>query len=243
MGFTMPSTDNTAEIKITLLLFGACREAVGTDEMALSLPQTTTVSQAFDQLKTLYPALQAWTTRMLFAINECYVTGDQELTDGDTLAILPPVSGGSEPSSSDNSTSIICELTREEIDTRQLALRILQPEDGAIVSFDGVTRNHSRGKEVLYLEYESYESMAIKVMQQIAQEALTRWSIDRVALVHRLGRVDIGKTSVAIVVTSAHRKVAFEACHFLIDRLKEIVPIWKREYYQDGAVWVDPQLQ
>lgn len=221
-------------IKITVLFFGACREAA-TSELTLALTAPATVAVAFEELKRRYPQLNRFGARLLFAVNETYAGADDPLKPGDHLAIFPPVSGGQD--------EIICELTREVIDSRQLALRVVQPGDGAIVTFDGVTRNHSRGRSVRYLEYEAYEPMALKTMRQIATEARTRWQIDRVGVVHRLGRVDISETSIAIVVTSAHRKAAFEACHFLIDRLKEIVPIWKREYYEDGAVWVDPELQ
>jgi len=224
------------EIKITVLLFGACREAAATDEILLEVPAGSSVAAAFEELKRRYPALEPFRFRLLFAVNENYASPDQILSAGDTLAVLPPVSGGAGPED-------ICELTHQEIDSSQLALRVLQPGDGAIVTFDGVTRNESRGRSVRYLEYEAYAPMAIKTMHQIATEARERWEIDRIAIVHRLGRVDISKTSVAIVVTSAHRKAAFEACHFLIDRLKQIVPIWKREYFEDGAVWVDPELR
>jgi MoaE-MoaD fusion protein len=224
--------------QITILFFGACREAVAANEIQFELTAPATVASAFDQLKQRYPELARFGTRLLFAVNENYATADQALATGDRLAIFPPVSGGSSEICSE-----ICQLTRDEIDSRKLALRILQPGDGAIVTFDGVTRNNTRGRAVLFLEYESYEAMAIKTMHQIAQEARERWSIDGIAIEHRLGRVDICQTSVAIVVTSAHRKAAFEACHYLIDRLKQIVPIWKREYFEDGAVWVDPELQ
>jgi molybdopterin synthase catalytic subunit len=227
------------EIEITALFFGACREAAASAAVTLKLPANASVADAFAELESRYPQLSRFGARLLFAINESYANRQDILSTGDKLAIFPPVSGGSQAPPA----SIICELTRAEIDSRQLALRVLQASDGAIVTFDGVTRNQNRGRDVCYLEYEAYESMALKIMREIAQEARERWQIDRVAIQHRLGRVDIGKTSVAIVVTSAHRKVAFEACHFLIDRLKQIVPIWKREYYQDGNVWIDAELQ
>lgn len=226
-------------MEIVALFFGACREVVGSDELKLLLPEGTTVEMAFSQLQSDYPKLATFSKRLLFAVNESYAQGDQVLKEGDHLAVLPPVSGGSDASLA----KAIYSLTFDPIDSRQLAQAILQPCDGAIVTFDGVTRDNNKGRKVLYLEYEAYQSMAVKVMAQIAAEANTQWPINRIALVHRLGRVDIGQTSVAIVVTSAHRKVAFQACHFLIDRLKEIVPIWKREYFEDGAVWVDPNLQ
>ncbi|MEW6731230.1 MAG: molybdenum cofactor biosynthesis protein MoaE [Acidobacteriota bacterium] len=222
-------------MEIKVLFFGGCREAAANNEITLTLPSGASVAVAFEELKGRYPELAHFGARLLFAVNEAYAKPEYQLTQGDTLAVFPPVSGGATPTD-------ICELTHNEIDSRQLALRVLQPIDGAIVTFDGVTRNHNRNRTVRYLEYEAYEAMAIKVMHQIVVEVRERWSVDSIAIVHRLGRVDIGQTSVAIVVTSAHRKPAFEACHFLIDRLKQIVPIWKREYYQDGAVWVDPEL-
>lgn len=221
-------------MNIELLLFGACKEIVGSEHLKIELDEGSTINDAFVYLSRLYPALLPYHGRLLFAINETFALRTDRLSDGDTLAVLPPVSGGS---------SDIYRLTRGLIDSRALALELLRPEDGAIVTFDGVTRNHNRGRKVLYLEYEAYEAMAPKVMAQIAAEARAQWEIDAIGIAHRLGRVDIGESSVAIVVTSQHRHAAFEACHFLIDRLKQIVPIWKREYYHDGAVWIDPELQ
>lgn len=226
-------------ITINLLFFGACREIVSTSEMSINISINSTVNDVFIDLKSKYPELAKFGERLLFAVNEDYADKTQVLVNGDKLAIFPPVSGGAEA----DENADICELTHSEIDSRQLALRIIRPADGAIVTFDGVTRDNNKGRQVLFLEYEAYQPMAIKKMQEIAKEAHNLWPIDRIALVHRLGRVSISQTSVAIVVTSAHRKPAFEACHFLIDRLKQIVPIWKREFFTDGAVWVDPELQ
>jgi len=112
-------------------------------------------------------------------------------------------------------------------------------EDGAAVVFEGVVRNHTRGRKTLYLDYESYEEMALQQMDRLAEQAVKQFKIRDVALVHRLGRLEIGETSVLIVVASAHRAAAFDACRWLIDTLKRTVPIWKREFFEDGAVWVD----
>lgn len=221
-------------MRIEILFFGVCKDIVGKEQLQIDLDEGSTIDEAFRRLCETYTGLISYQNRLLFAINESFALRTARLSDGDTLALLPPISGGS---------SDIYGLTRKPIDSRSLALELLRPEDGAIVTFDGVTRNHNRGREVLYLEYEAYETMAPKVMAQIATEARNQWQIDAVGIIHRLGRVDIGESSVAIVVTSAHRRAAFEACHFLIDRLKQIVPIWKREYYRDGAVWIDPELQ
>jgi molybdopterin synthase catalytic subunit len=130
-------------------------------------------------------------------------------------------------------------LTRQAIDARDLARRLLRGEDGAAVTFEGVTRNNTKGRSTLYLDYECYEAMAIRVMAQIGQDLAGSFPIDRIAMVHRLGRVEIGEASVGIVVTAAHRKPAFEACAEAITRLKKLVPIWKKEHFEDGAVWVE----
>jgi len=226
-------------IEINILFFGACREIIGSNEITTLLPENASIATAFTQLKNQYPALEKLGDRLLFAVNETYATKEQILSLGDKLAIFPPVSGGGQ----DIEKTDIYLLTHSEINSRELALQVIESKDGAVVTFDGITRDNNKGKPVLFLEYEAYEPMAIKMMQEIAKDAHSRWPIDRIALVHRLGRVDISQTSVAIIVTSAHRKPAFEACHFLIDRLKQVVPIWKREYFEDGAVWVDPELQ
>jgi molybdopterin synthase catalytic subunit len=128
---------------------------------------------------------------------------------------------------------------REKIDTAAELEKIKQPEDGAAVVFEGVVRNHSRGRRTLFLEYEAYEEMARKQMELLAEQALAQFQIRDVALVHRLGRLEIGETSVLIVVASAHRAAAFEACRWLIDALKRTIPIWKKEHFEDGAVWAD----
>jgi MoaE-MoaD fusion protein len=133
-------------------------------------------------------------------------------------------------------------LVREAITHAALVEHVRRPEDGAVVTFDGCVRNHSHGRRTLYLEYEAYESMALGKMREIAEQLHERFPIDRVAMAHRLGRLEIGETSVFIVVSSAHRPAAFEACRYAIDTLKRTVPIWKKEYFEDGAVWADGEV-
>ena len=130
-------------------------------------------------------------------------------------------------------------LVREKIDTRALVAKLKAPEDGAVVVFDGFVRNNFKGQRTLYLEYESYEAMAYAKMREIAAEIHAKFPVHRLAMVHRLGRLEIGETSVVIVVTSAHRAAAFEACRHAIDTLKRVVPIWKKEYFAGGAVWAE----
>jgi len=128
---------------------------------------------------------------------------------------------------------------REKIATSAIAAELKRPEDGALALFEGIVRNHSRGKQTLYLEYEAYEAMALAKMREIGAQMKERFAIDRLAMVHRLGRLEIGETSVLIAVSAAHRAAAFDACRYGIDTLKQIVPIWKKEYFADGGVWAE----
>ena len=223
---------------ITVLLFGQARELAGTGETSISVPSPSTVGDAVASLEERYPALVPLDRVLLTAVNETYATRDEAVNDGDTLAVFPPVSGGSgEPYRDDDGDFF--ELTRAEILILEMRRRLLRGEDGAVCIFDGVARNNTRGRRTLWLEYEGYDDMAIATMRQVAAEAREKWpGIDRIGIAHRLGRIEIGESSVVIVVTSAHRGVAFEACRFAIDRLKQIVPIWKKEFFEDGAVWV-----
>lgn len=167
------------------------------------------------------------------SVNQEYVAPDVQLRAGDEVALLPPVSGGGP-----EDTPFI-QLVRERIIPHDIIPRLERPEDGAIVIFDGVVRNNSRGRRTLYLDYESYEPMALKKLRELATDATTQFAIRNVAIVHRLGRIEIGESSVLIAVFSAHRAAAFDACRWLIDALKKTVPIWKKEYFADGAIWAD----
>jgi molybdopterin synthase catalytic subunit len=157
------------------------------------------------------------------------------LRSDDEVAVLPPVSGGKGESQSESHASIV----RTAIETSQILANVKRGEDGAAVVFEGIVRNQTRGRKTLYLDYEAYEDMALQQMERLAEQARKQFQIRDVALVHRLGRLEIGETSVLIVVASAHRAAAFEACRWLIDTLKQTVPIWKKEYFEDGAVWAD----
>ena len=134
------------------------------------------------------------------------------------------------------------EITRTVIPNAEIAVQVRTNEDGAVAAFDGCVRNHSHGRATLYLEYEAYEAMALAKMQEIAAHIHATYAIRRVAMVHRLGRLEIGETSVFIAVSAAHRSAAFDACRYAIDTLKKTVPIWKKEFFADGAVWADGEL-
>jgi molybdopterin synthase catalytic subunit len=218
-------------MNIRTRFFGPCRDLTGTAQASLDLPDQATVQVALEHIHRRFTSLETLRDKLLVAVNEEYAAVDRQLNDGDTLAIFPPVSGGQGQD--------IFELTRRPIDARELVDRLLRGAAGAVVTFDGVVREQTQGKRVLYLEYEAYEEMALKMLRQIGQEVHEKWPIDRIGIIHRLGRLEISEASVVIVVTSPHRRPAFEACHYAIDRLKKIVPIWKHEYFEDGDVWVE----
>jgi molybdopterin synthase catalytic subunit len=175
------------------------------------------------------------------SVNAEYVQTSRVLSEGDEVGLLPPVSGGAPRTANVLSCGgrTMIDLTREPIDAPRLIAAAKEGEDGAVVVFDGIVRNNTRGRQTLYLDYEAYEEMALKQMQELSRQAISRFSVRHVTMVHRLGRLNIGETSVLIAVASAHRAQAFEANRWLIDTLKKTVPIWKKETFVDGAVWAD----
>jgi len=223
-------------MQIRVLFFGMLREIIGRSSESLEMPEHSTLRDLLGHYQKMVPAIGPMTASLAMSINQEYAPPGSELRAGDEVALLPPVSGGVDAAAS---KAAYVALVSEPIDTAALLARIKQAEDGAAVVFDGVVRNHTRGRRTLYLDYEAYSEMALKELESLAAQALARFGIRDVAIVHRLGRLQIGETSVAIVVASAHRTAAFEACRWLIDTLKRTVPIWKKEYFEDGAVWAD----
>jgi len=186
------------------------------------------------------PRLKEFLPSIAVSINQEYAHPAANLNDGDEVGLLPPVSGGSQDDSPAlSSSSIHSVIVREKIDTDRVLAEIKYASDGATVVFEGIVRNHTRNRRTLYLDYEAYEEMAIKQMESLARQAAGNFKIRNVRIVHRLGRLAIGETSVLIVVASEHRGAAFDACRWVIDTLKRTVPIWKKEYFEDGAVWAD----
>ena len=217
-------------MRVRVLFFGQLKDAAGKSEEELPVAEGSTLGELFEECARRYPRLGALRPSIVFARNREFAGAADRLADGDEVAFLPPVSGGMDDE--------FVALVREPIDTRALAAGMARGEDGAVVVFEGVVRNNSQGRPTLYLEYEAYEPMALAQMRRLAAELRSEFKLGRVAVVHRLGRLEIGETSVAIVVTAPHRGPAFEACRAMIDRLKKIVPIWKKEYFAGGAVWV-----
>jgi molybdopterin synthase catalytic subunit len=205
------------------------------------MPDGATLEHAFRHYAERYPRLAAMGSSVVVARNQRFVPIATPLADGDELAFLPPVSGGSSPwtHAVEDERGHLFALTRHPIDVEALKRRLLAGTDGAIVAFEGVVRNNTGGRATLYLDYEGYEPMAVGTLTDIGRELVSEFAVGRVALVHRLGRMEIGETSVAVVVTAPHRRPAFDAALEGINRLKKRVPIWKKEYFADGEVWVE----
>jgi molybdopterin synthase catalytic subunit/molybdopterin converting factor small subunit len=227
-------------IQVRVLAFGALKDALGADASEVVLREAATVSDLISHLGKSYP--HAMLRGIAVSVNAEYAAATYVLRQGDEVGLLPPVSGGGAPRTANvhgevQPSADVTYLTREPIDSEQLIRDAKQGEDGAVVVFDGIVRNHSRGRQTLHLDYEAYEEMALSQLRELARKARERFAVRHVTLVHRLGRLAVGETSVLIVVASAHRAQAFDACRWLIDTLKTTVPIWKKETFVDGAVW------
>lgn len=221
-------------MRVRLLTFGILKDWL-TSGSTLELPEDSTVAHLLARLgaEAARVPRSTWAS-IAVSVNSEYAQPAHILRDGDEVALLPPVSGGivADP-------SLVIALTREPIDADRLVRSAKQGEDGAVVVFDGIVRNNSRGRQTLHLDYEAYEDMALRQMNELATQARDKHGVRHVTIVHRLGRLAVGETSVLIVVASAHRAQAYEASRWLIDTLKKTVPIWKKETFVDGAVWAD----
>jgi molybdopterin converting factor subunit 1 len=216
-------------MQIRVLFFGMLKDLMGRDNDYLDLPEGATVGEVLRRYTATIPRLKDLLPSIALSVNQEYVGPEVKLKANDEVALLPPVSGGAPK----------VFLVREKIDIQGTLEGIKRPEDGAAVVFEGVVRNNTRGRPTLYLDYEAYEEMAVRQLGALVEQAIAQFKVRDVAVLHRLGRLQIGDTSVVIVVASAHRDAAFDACRWLIDTLKRTVPIWKKEYFEDGAVWAD----
>lgn len=226
-------------MQVRVLPFGILKDWLGTSAATVELAEGASVAHLLERLTKNLPERGAVLRAIAVSVNAEYATAERTLHDGDEVGLLPPVSGGSSRSVEENpgDPDVIVTLTRKAIGSESLVAAAKRGEDGAVVVFDGIVRNNSRGRRTLYLDYEAYEEMALRQMRELGRLARQKFGVRHVTLVHRLGRLEIGETSVLVVVASAHRAQAFDACRWLIDTLKTTVPIWKKEMFADGAVW------
>ena len=231
-------------MEIRVLFFGILRDLCGRAEDRLILPEGASAGSVFDHYSSLFPELSRMAPNIVIARNREFTGRETVLAEQDEVALLPPVSGGS-PGASLSVSEIIdpaghyFALTREPIDIKSLENRLVQGIDGAVVTFQGVVRNNTRGRATLRLNYECYEAMAIRMMAEIGRAIAGEFALSRMGIVHRLGMMEVGEASVVVIAAAPHRGPAFDAAREGINRLKRLVPIWKKEYFADGEVWVE----
>jgi len=224
-------------MRVRVLFFGLLTDVVARREEEVDLNEGARIADLLGHYTNAFPRLGPLLPAIAVSVNREYAAASTVLHERDEVALLPPVSGGSQAQTAEAAARV--EIVRQKIDVQRIADGLKHASDGACAIFEGIVRDNTRGRRTLYLDYEAYEEMAFKQMHQLRAQAMQKFAIRDVALVHRLGRLQIGETSVLIVVASAHRAAAFEACRWLIDTLKKTVPIWKKEYFEDGAVWAD----
>jgi molybdopterin synthase catalytic subunit len=216
-------------MRVAVRLFGAVREAVGEKELSVELPEGASLAELRRLLARRHAIFDAFGERLAASVNLEIAPGKTPLRDGDEVAFLPPVSGGAGA----------CWISEQPLDLRDAIARVAGPGMGGIVTFLGAVRDHARGRAIRHLEYEAYPEMAAREMEKIADEVARRWPEARVAIGHRSGHLEIGEIAVVVAAAAPHRAEAFLACRFAIDTLKQTVPIWKKEFAQDGEHWVD----
>jgi molybdopterin synthase catalytic subunit/molybdopterin converting factor small subunit len=225
-------------VKVRVVYLGMLKDAIGRQADHVELGEGATLEDLLDVTQQIAPPVENFRKILAFSVNYEYALLGHKLRDGDEVAFLPPVTGGA-PAEAPAATSRRCVFVRGPIDAVAMASEMKQPEDGAVSVFDGIVRDNTRGRRTMYLIYEAYEEMALREMEKLCDAAFAKFAIRDDRIVHRLGRLEIGETSVLIAVASAHRAAAMDAARFLIDTMKRTVPIWKKEYFADGAVWAD----
>jgi molybdopterin synthase catalytic subunit len=210
-------------------MFAGLREAAGRKELALELSEGASLAAALERVAGEVPVVERYRGRLVVSVNERPAAPDTVLGDGDEIALLPPMSGGSDR----------VRLQASPLSLDALLALVRGPDCGGEVTFTGVVRDHSRGERIRHLEYEAYEPMALRELQAIEAQVAARWPGVRIAIAHRIGHLEIGEAAVMIAAVAPHRAQAFEACRFAIDTLKATVPIWKKEFGESGACWVE----
>jgi len=225
-------------MRVRVLFFGQLKEITGLAQEETDLSDGARLEDLFERYGRRFPKLADFRASIAASINQEYAQWRAPLTNGDEVAFLPPVSGGQQTAVAED----VFQLVRKPIRPNEVVESLKAPEDGALVVFDGFVRNNFKGRQTLYLDYEAYEPMAYAKMREIGAEIREKFQIHRLTIIHRLGRLEIGETSVLIAVSSPHRGAAFDACRYAIDTLKRSVPIWKKEYFVGGAVWAEGEL-
>lgn len=226
-------------MRLTVRLFGSLREAAGAPRLEVELPDGARIEDLRAALAARLPAAARLGPRAAVAVNQELAGPGTALSEGDEVALLPPVSGGSVADGEGADVRPRCTVSATPLDAEEVTARVAGPDAGGVVSFVGRVRDHARGHRIARLEYEAYPGMAEREMEKIAAEAAARWPRTRVAIAHRTGTLAVGDVAVVVVAAAPHRDEAFLACRFAIDTLKERVPIWKKEFAVDGAYWVD----
>lgn len=230
-------------MNVNILFFGQLRDLVGRSAERIDLPAGATVETVWERYASQYPKLRAMAASIAMARNQQFVTRAEPLSDGDEVAFMPPVSGGSGSNThwvaSKSGPGQFYAITNDPLDSRSLVEMLQGDHDGAVITFEGVTRDNTKGRKTRFLGYYGYAPMAVDKMAQIGAALLTTHDVHAVGMVHRLGKLEIREASVVIVICSAHRQAAYDASLEAINRLKKLVPIWKKEFFEDGEEWVE----
>ncbi len=219
-------------MELRVRLFAVLRDAVGASEVSVEVPVGIDAQGLVRELELQHPALTNRCDGSLVAVNEEYAEPGAPISAGDTVALIPPVSGGA----ISERTSV--GVTEDALDASEIAESLRQPANGALVIFEGIVRDNNLGRRVLFLEYEAYKDMAVRVLNRIADQLAEDYELDDIAIWHRIGHLEIGDTSLVIAVGSPHRREAFKACSEAVDQVKALVPVWKREVWEGGAEWL-----
>jgi molybdopterin synthase catalytic subunit len=220
-------------IAVRVRLFARLREQAGAETETVEVAPQSTVGDVYDALRRAHPNLESNLDAVRPALNEEFADWDAVVSQGDEVTFIPPVSGGAD------AVGVMFEITTEPLDARRVEQAVTHAGAGGVCTFTGIVRDNSRGRSVTHLEYEAFASMAIAQMKKIAEEIASKWPDARVAMIHRTGRLEIGEPSVVVSASAPHRAEAIGACKWGIDRLKETVPVWKKEHASDGTFWIE----
>lgn len=238
--FFKSTTGNLNRMKVELLYFASIREMIGKSSETVPCPDSSSLDNLKGLLLERYPALSGVIHHARWAVNEDFEDMDFVLSDGDRVAMIMPVSGGSEPEIGPPEI-LIAELTHDTINTQELINRVSDPRCGAVCLFLGTVREFTGSQQTNELIYEAYPEMALNQLRKILSDACQKWPIPRLGVIHRLGKLGLGETSIAVAVSTPHRVESFAACQWIMDTIKQDVPIWKKENFSNGtAQWVHP---